>query len=399
MLSPHDRVFCTLCIEEPDRVPIFEPYGISGPTADAILGRRCIATNPLLTAKMLSASKVEKVRKAVVKDNYDTVKNTGFDAGAILFLPTKDDPKPEMVAEDSWVEHQVVGTSYVWVEGRSILKMTKNTQIPMAVDSDILRRGIAGFEDYVKKLEEVSAEEYEEKMVPKFHDYYENLGKLWRKLEVLVHFALEGTATPHGGGWYPTYLTAFYARPNLMKRYLSQHVAKMVKLVKLAADFGAELIYSGGDIAHNDGPMMSPKIYHEFLLPGLRKLADAAHKKGMFIFDSSDGNLWSIIEDFLINSRMDGYMEIQESARMDITKLKDLYGDKICFNGCVDSQSVLVHGSPDDVKRETRRVINILSSAGGHILSSSNSIYPGVKPENFFAMLKIGRKYGRYKAR
>lgn len=399
MLSPHDRVFRTLCIEEPDRVPIFEPYGISGSTADAILGRRCITTNPLLTAKMLSTGKVEEVRKAVVKDNYDIVKNVGFDAGAILFLPTKDDPKPEMVGEDSWVEHQVVGTSYVWVAGKSILRMTENTQIPLAVDSDILRRGIAGFEDYVKKLEEVSAEEYEEKMVPKFHDYYGNLGKLWRELNVFVHFALEGTATPHGGGWYPTYLTAFYARPNLMKRYLSQHVAKMVKLIGLAADFGAELIYSGGDIAHNDGPMVSPKIYHEFLLPGLRKLADAAHKKGMFIFDSSDGNLWPIIEDFLINSSMDGFMEIQESAGMDIAKLKDLYGDEICFNGCVDSQSVLVYGSPDDVKRETKRVINILSSGGGHILSSSNSIYPGVKPENFFAMLEIGRKYGKYKAR
>ena len=398
MLSPHDRVFHTLCMEEPDRVPIFEPYGISGPTADAVLGRQCLATNPLLTAKMLSGGKVEEVRKAVVKDNYDIVKNVGFDAGAILLLPTQDDPRPVMVGEDSWVEYQVAGTSYVWVGGRSVIKMTENTQIPLAVDSDILRRGIAGFEDYVTKLEEVSAEEYEEKMVPKFHDYYENLGKLWRELKVLVQFALEGTATPHGGGWYPTYLAAFYARPNLMKRYLSQHIAKMVKLVKLAADFGAELIYSGGDIAHNDGPMMSPKIYHDFLLPGLRKLADAAHKKGMFIFNSSDGNLWPIMEDFLINSSMDGYMEIQESASMDITKLKDKYGEQICFNGSVDSQSVLVYGSPDDVKRETKRVINILSSGGGHILSSSNSIYPGVKPENFFAMLEIGRKYGRYKA-
>lgn len=397
MLSPHDRVFHTLCIEEPDRVPTFEPYGISGPTADAVLGRRCIATNPLLTAKMLARGDVEEVRKAIVKDNYEMVKNLGFDAGPIVFLPTKDDPKPEIVGEDSWVEHQVVGTSYVWVDGKSVLRMTENTQIPLAVDSDILRRGIAGFEDYVKRLEEIRSDEYEEAMVSRFHDCDENLGKLWRKLDVFIQFAVEGTATPHGGGWYPTYLTAFYARPDLMKRYLSQHIAKMVKLITLAADFGAELIYSGGDIAHNDGPMMAPKVYHEFLLPGLKKLADTAHKKGMFIFNSSDGNLWPIIDDFLINSDMDGMMEIQESAGMDIKKLKDLYGDRTCFNGCVDSQSILVYSSLEDVKKETRRVIDILSPGGGHILSSSNSIYPGVKPENFFAMLETGRKYGRYK--
>ncbi len=396
MLSHHDRVFHALCIEEPDKVPMFEPYGISGPTADAILGRQCIAMNPLLTARMLAAGKTEEVRRAIVKDQYETVKKLGYDAGPMVFLPTKDDPKPEIIGEDSWIEHQVVGTSYVWVEGKSVLKMTGDIQIPMAIDSDILRRGLAGFEDYVKKLEETGAEEYEEAMAPRFHDYDENLGKLWRKLDVLIQFAVEGTATPHGGGWYPTYLMAFLARPNLMKRYLSQHIEKTVKLISLAADFGAELIYSGGDIAHNDGPMMSPKIYHEFLFPGLKKLADAAHKKGLFIFDSSDGNLWPIIDDYIINSHMDGMMEIQESAGMDLKKLKETFGDRICFNGSVDSQNVLVHGSPEDIRRETKRVIRILSPGGGHILSSSNSIYAGVKPENFFAMLETGKKHGIY---
>ena len=395
-LSPHDRVFHALCIEEPDRVPMFEPYGISGSAADVVLGRRCIAMNPLLTARMLAASKTKEVRKAIVLDNYETVKKLRYDAGPIVFLPTKDDPKPEMVSEDSWIEYQVVGTSYVWVQGRSVLRMTENTQIPLAVDSDILKRGIAGFEDYVKKLEDIGVKEYEDAMAVRFHDYDDNLGKLWRKVDVLIHFSIEGTATPHGGGWYPTYLMAFYARPDLMKRYLDQHIKKMVRLMSLAADFGAELIYAGGDIAHNDGPMMLPKVYNEFLLPGLRKLAETAHKRGMFIFNSSDGNLWPIIDDFLINSKMDGMMEIQESAGMDIKKLKSVFGDRICFNGSVDSQNTLLYGSVEDVKRETKRVIDVLSPGGGHILSSSNSIYPGVKPENFFAMLEIGRRYGKY---
>lgn len=395
MLSSHDRVFHTLCIEEPDRVPIFEPYGISGPTADTILGRPCIATNPLSTARLLASGRTEEVRSAIVKDNYEMVRNLGFDGGPIVFLPTVDDPKPEMVGKDSWIEKQVVGTSYVWVEGKSVVKMTKDTPMALAVDSDILRRGLAGFEDYVKSLEKMSTEEYEETMAPRFHDYDENLGELWRKLNVMIHFAIEGTATPHCGGWYPVYLAAFYAKPNLMKRYLKQHVAKMVKLIGLAADFGAELVYTGGDIAHNKGPMMSPGFYRRFLLPGLKTLADVAHKNGMFIFNSSDGNLWPIIDDFLVNSNMDGMMEIQESAGMDIKRLKDIFGDRVCFNGSVDSQGVLVFGSPEDIVRETERVISILSPGGGHILSSSNSVYSGVRPENFLSMLETGKRYGR----
>ena len=396
MLSSRDRVYHALCIEKPDKVPIFEPYGISGPTADTVLGRKSIATDPLLIAKLLAAGRVKEVREGIVKDYYEIVKKLDFDGAPILFLPTEHDPRPKMISEDTWIEYQVVGTSYVWVDGESVVKMTNNTQIPIAIDSNILRRGLSGFEDYVKKLEEVSADEYEDIMHHRFQDYEENLGKLWKELNVLVYFALEGTATPHGGGWYLIYLTAFYIKPNLMRRYLSQHTAKMEKLINLAADFGADLAYSGGDIADNRGPMISPKIYRDFLLPCLKRLADKAHKRGMFIFNSSDGNLWPIIDDFLINSDMDGMMEIQESAGMDIKKLKELFGDEICFNGCVDSQNLLVYGSPDDVRRETRRIVDTLSPGGGHILSSSNSIYPKVKPENFFAMLETGRKYGIY---
>ncbi len=397
MLSSYQRVFRALCIEEPDRVPIFEPWGISGPTADAVLGRHCIAWDPLATAQMLAVGKLKAVRTAFVKDNYEIVKNLGFDAGMIILLPTQDDPKPEILGENRWLEKQIAGTSYVWAEGESVFKMSSETQIPMAVDSTILREGMLGFEKYVKKLEEVSAEEYEEKMSPRFHEYDRSLGKLWRKLGVLVHTGVEGTATPHGGGWYPTYLKCLYLNPDLMRRYLSQHVKKMLKFIGLAMDFGAELIYTGGDIAHNQGPMMSPKHYHEFLFPIMKRLSNYVHQRGGFIMNSSDGNLWPIIEDYLINSNMDGMMEIQESAGMEIEKLKSLYGDRICFTGSVDSQTTLVYGTPEDVRNETKRVIDILSPGGGHILSSSNSIYGGVKPENSFAMYETARKYGIYR--
>jgi len=41
-------------------------------------------------------------------------------------------------------------------------------------------------------------------------------------------------------------------------------------------------------------------------------------------------------------------------------------------------------------------VIKVASPGGGHILSSSNSWYGGGKLENYLAMVKTGRKYGKY---
>ena len=109
----------------------------------------------------------------------------------------------------------------------------------------------------------------------------------------------------------------------------------------------------------------------------------------------SDGNLWPIIDDYLIGTGVDGVREIQTSV-MDRWKLKELYGDRICFNGNVDCQSTLVYGSTKDVAEETKNCIKALSPGGGHILSSSNSVNQTVKPENFFTMLKICRTYGIY---
>lgn len=385
-MSSRDKVMHALCLEENARIPVFEPYGVHAPCADFVLGRPCIATHELRKVRLHSVGEIRKLRRAIVQDWCELVKKLKFDAGPIVLLPKEEDSRPKMIGERSWVIED------------SVFQMEAGG-IPVEVDSEIMKSGIFAFEEYVKKLEGLSDNEFEEGLAQRFHEYDETLGKLWRKLSVLTYTSVNGTGVPPNGGWYPLYLKCFYLRPNLMKRFLKQHTRRMLKFGKLAADFGAELIYAGGDIADNHGPMISPTHYREFLLPVIKTLTETFHKKGAFVFNSSDGNLWPIIEDFLINSGVDGMMEIQVSAGMDLKKLKDQYGGSVCFNGSVDCQNTLVSGTAEQVRRETKQVISILSPGGGHILSSSNSIHPGVKPENFFLMLETARKYGKSPSR
>ncbi len=44
-------------------------------------------------------------------------------------------------------------------------------------------------------------------------------------------------------------------------------------------------------------------------------------------------------------------------------------------------------------KKET---IEIAAKGGGYVISSSNTIHPGVKPENYIAMVNAAKKYGVY---
>ncbi len=84
---------------------------------------------------------------------------------------------------------------------------------------------------------------------------------------------------------------------------------------------------------------------------------------------------------------------------MDIRVVKERYGDKLFLIGNVDCSYTLSLGSVLEVEKETTEVIRKASPGGGHILSSSNSIHNAVKVENFLAMIKTARKYGRYGSR
>jgi uroporphyrinogen decarboxylase len=81
---------------------------------------------------------------------------------------------------------------------------------------------------------------------------------------------------------------------------------------------------------------------------------------------------------------------------MDIGEVKDRYGDRVAVIGNVDCTEVLTHAPIEEVVDAVKETIAKASVGGGHILASSNSIHPGVKPENYRAMVEAARKYGVY---
>jgi uroporphyrinogen decarboxylase len=119
-----------------------------------------------------------------------------------------------------------------------------------------------------------------------------------------------------------------------------------------------------------------------------------AHGKGLKIIKHSDGNIWSIVDD-LVGIGFDGIHPIQPQC-MDIGEVKKHLGKKACIIGNIDCQELLPEGTPDEVDKVVRETIKTASPGGGYIISSSNSIHPGVKPENYVAMIEAVHKYGEY---
>ena len=97
----------------------------------------------------------------------------------------------------------------------------------------------------------------------------------------------------------------------------------------------------------------------------------------------------------LLDAGFDGIHPIQPQC-MDIGQMKEDFGKRTCLLGNIDCGFLLVQGTPEEVRQSVKETIAQAAPGGGYIISSSNSIHPGCKPENYLAMVEAAREYGHY---
>lgn len=166
------------------------------------------------------------------------------------------------------------------------------------------------------------------------------------------------------------------------------------ELIDAAFKKGADFIALEGDLAHNPAPLMSPAHYREFIWPYHKEICARVHQRGGKIIKHSDGKLTPLVP-MLIEAGFDGIHPIQPQC-MDIAEIKRDFGNQACLLGNIDCAFLLVFGSPAEVRESVRETIRKAAPGGGYILSSSNSIHPGCRPENYLALVQAAREFGKY---
>lgn len=255
-------------------------------------------------------------------------------------------------------------------------------------ESTISQGGLPALEEYVKRLE---AERFTID-----GSELEGIERTKRLVEgrLLVAGTADGTFPVGHATWLSLFIRSLYAKPGLIHRLFQESTRRAEETIKALVDSGAEVIIGGADWGYWKGPFISPKHFREYILPSLRRHAEACHKLGVPFIKHTDGNMEAVKEMFLRESGIDGYHAIEPRAGMDISRLKQEYGDKVCLLGNVDCAHTLVFGSVKDVVAETKQCIQAASPGGGHVLSSSNSIHTGVRLCNFLTMIEVGKRYG-----
>ncbi|NLF00262.1 MAG: hypothetical protein GX601_04720 [Anaerolineales bacterium] len=131
--------------------------------------------------------------------------------------------------------------------------------------------------------------------------------------------------------------------------------------------------------------MVGPKQVAEFILPWYRKFSALAHSYGYQVIYHSCGSIYPVIGE-LIATGIDCLHPLQARAvNMDAATLAREFGGRVAFMGGIDVQDLMVRGSPDDVRREVRRVSALLGPR--YIVSPSHEgVLPDVPPANIAAL-------------
>ncbi|MEI6520558.1 MAG: uroporphyrinogen decarboxylase family protein [bacterium] len=156
------------------------------------------------------------------------------------------------------------------------------------------------------------------------------------------------------------------------------------KFFKAAGNL-VDAYFFGNDFGTQLDLICGPDQFDEFIMPWFHRFTTQGHSFGYQVILHSCGAISKVI-DRLIESGVDCLHPLQAlAANMSAEDLAKNYKGRITFLGGVDTQHLLVHGTPDEIREDVRRLKRLLGP--GLIISPSHeAILPNVPPENIAAM-------------
>jgi uroporphyrinogen-III decarboxylase len=136
---------------------------------------------------------------------------------------------------------------------------------------------------------------------------------------------------------------------------------------------------------------MSPGQFETFYWPWLKKMMETFIAEDLIPMVLWEGNCESRLE--TIGDIPKG-KAVYMFEKTDMFKAKEVLGDVVCLHGNVPL-SMLVTGTPEDVKEYCKKLIDVVGKGGGFIMAPSTAL-DDARPENVRAMIDFTKAYGVY---
>ncbi len=372
--------------KEADRVPLFE-LTIDNPTAAFVLERPSLCgfggkARGLEKNRALLNGSIHQYLEQRLTDDIELWKKLELDVFPLAAPNPKSHAVPEQLSEFKWrFTNPDTGQWEIYI-------YQADSDVYDVVDSSLRQGGLPELEKLTAYLESQSFDVNAWDFSP-VERVVQTLGD---EMMILGHVDVEIGST---FDWAETFLIGLVEAPELIHRYLDARLKQALPMAEKMLQLGVDGFHGGYDWAANKGPIFSPRHFRKFVFPRLKQITDLVHSYGGYFIKHTDGNINGLLED-LIQAGVDGFQAIEPHAGMDIAQIKRDYGDRLTLIGNIDCSTVLVEGPLEAVREQTEYVIRSAAPGGGFLLSSSNSIHPGVKPEYYLAMLEKAKEMGNY---
>lgn len=185
-------------------------------------------------------------------------------------------------------------------------------------------------------------------------------------------------------------LMMLFDKPALVKDTIRFFVELQAMWGLAQIEAGADAIWLGD--CNASGHLISVDDYLEFASDAVKQCTDAYRSAGgLTFYHASEHRIGHMLA-----QAATGISALSVGPGADMAAVKREVGGKVCIMGNLDPIGVLLYGTPDDVRRESIRIMETGKQDGGFIFSSGEMVPRDVPEENMRAMIAAGREFGRY---
>ena len=190
-------------------------------------------------------------------------------------------------------------------------------------------------------------------------------------------------------------LIDFHEQPAFVDELFGAIADYNVAQIREALKHDIDAVYFGDDWGQQRGLQMGPRLWRRFIYPALRRMCGVVRRAGKFVMIHSCGDVDELFDD-LVGAGLSCFNPFQPEV-MEVGTLLPAYRGRLAFHGGLSTQKTLPFGTVEDVRAETRRLLE-LGREGGYIFAPAHDVEGDVPLENMLAFIEIVQNQPGYLA-